>query len=321
MKEGYQEFNLTFRASELIYPAAQNFSDDETPDGTPAPLRLKIVAVTEGVHNQTEIAADELKEMVSRAKEQKEKEGRDRYPVPIVLDHSYRFLDKVGGTLELEYSDKVQTVNGPRPGVIAGIEFWEGTPIQREAAARVRQDPENTYFSIRFYGMLHYDSQNDRYFWTDTILVHIAVVNEPADSNARIMDELSQKSDFSLKGAQENNTGMVNDDLEKRLADVEKENADLKAWKGAQEQAELAAKQQAEQEDLMERASTIADLMTLDPELNKAFVKDLSLEQLKEYRKDLERRLPKESTEKGTADGQLSSDKTTKDLAIELLEG
>ena len=320
MKEGYQEFNLTFRASELISNAAQNFSDEESPEGTPGQLQLKIVAVTEGVHNQTEIAADELKGMGARAKEMKEKEGRDLYPVPIVLDHSYRFLDKVGGTFELEYSDKVQTVNGPCPGVTAGIEFWEGTAIQREAAARVRQDPENTYFSIRFYGMLHYDSQNDRYFWTDTVLVHIAVVNEPADSNARIMDELSQKSDFSLKGAQENNTGMGNDDLEKRLDALEKENADLKAWKDAQEQAELAAKQQAAQEDLMERAGAIADLIVIDPEIDKEFLRDLSLDQLRKYKADLERRLPKESTEKGTASGALGSDKTTDELARRLVE-
>ncbi|MBN2734735.1 MAG: hypothetical protein JXQ82_07765 [Methanomicrobiaceae archaeon] len=316
MKEGYQNFDLTVRASDLILQEAFNFSEDEPEDNKP--LQRRIIAVTEGVHNQTEVSAAELKEMTARAEDIKSKENRDLFPVPIVLDHSYRFLDKIGGTFALEYSDKVQTSDGKIAGIIADIEFWEDTPIQKEVAARIRRDPENTYFSIRFYGMLHYDSQNDRYFWSDMVLVHIAVVNEPADGNARIMDELC-KSDFSLKSVQENNTGMGIEDLEKRLDTLEKENSNLRAWKDSKEQAELAAKQQSEKEDFVERASVLAEIMNLDNGINKGFVKNLSLEQLKEYKADLERRLPKTSTEKGAA-GQMSSEQSIEDLAKKLVE-
>ncbi len=298
MKEGPQSFDLTVRASDLILPEAYNFSEDKP--GENKPLQRRIIAVTEGVHNQTEVSAAELKEMVARADEIKSKENRELYPVPIVLDHSYRFLDKTGGTFGLEYSDKIETPNGKLPGVTADIEFWEDTPIQKEVAARIRRDPENTYFSIRFYGMLHYDSQNDRYFWTDMVLVHIAVVNEPADGNARIMDELS-KSDFSLKSVQENKTVMENADFEKRLADLEKENTSLRAWKDSKEQAELAVKEAANKEDLHKRAQVIAELMALDKSYDKELVESFSLEQLEKYKASLERLFPKDSSEKGTA--------------------
>ncbi|RLI75993.1 hypothetical protein DRP05_13690 [Archaeoglobales archaeon] len=124
--------------------------------------------------------------MVDAAIQLKEQEGRDYFAAPLVLDHSYRFLDKVGSTFNLFYDEE-------RKAAIADVEFWNFTPMLKEVAERVKRDPENTYFSVRVRGRLKDDNSI-----TDLKLIHIAVVLEPADSNARIIGELNEKEGFDM---------------------------------------------------------------------------------------------------------------------------
>jgi cell division protein FtsB len=173
--------DLTLSAKEAIVPDVFDFSvsDDE-------PLKRRIVAVSEGIHNGIVFNGEEIRRMVEDAIELKRREGREYFATPLVLDHSYRFLDKVGSTFNLAYDEE-------RKAAIADVEFWNFTPMLKEVAERVKQDPENTYFSVRVRGQLRDDNSI-----TDLKLIHIAVVLEPADSNARIIGELNEKEDFDM---------------------------------------------------------------------------------------------------------------------------
>ncbi len=141
-------------------------------------LRRRIVAVSEGKHNGILFSGEEIRVMVDRAIALKEQEKREYFAAPLVLDHSHRVLDKVGATYNLFYDEE-------RRAAIADVEFWQYTPMLQEVAKRVEHDPENTYFSVRVKGNLRDDNSI-----TDLQLIHIAVVLEPADKNARIIEEL-----------------------------------------------------------------------------------------------------------------------------------
>jgi hypothetical protein len=174
--------DLSISAKEAIIPDIFDFS--ETDD---KPLKRRIVAVSEGVHNGIRFSGDEIRRMVEDAIKLKEEENRDYFATPLVLDHSYRFLDKVGSTFNLSYDEEGKAA-------IADIGFWQFTPMLKEVAERVKQDPENTYFSVRVKGKL---TDDDLIY--DLKLIHIAVVLEPADSNARIIEKLeSQREDSDI---------------------------------------------------------------------------------------------------------------------------
>ena len=144
------------------------------------PLRRRIIAVSEGIHNGINFRGEEIRRMVQAAVELKEQEGRDYFAAPLVLDYSGRFLDKVGSTYNLIYDEE-------RKAAVADVEFWQFTPMLKEVAERVRRDPENTYFSVRVKGRLREGNEI-----TDLQLINIAVVLGPADSNARIIGELKE---------------------------------------------------------------------------------------------------------------------------------
>jgi hypothetical protein len=173
--------DLVSRASELFVPHP-GFADLRGEGGEGTPLRRRIVAVSEGRHNGILFRAEEIRAMVERAGERETK-----YVAPIILDHSSRFLDKVGGAYRLEAGEHP---DDGRPAAIADVEFWNTTSMLREVAERVRLDPENTFFSVRVQGELREDPADGEYL-TDMRLIHIAVVNEPADPNARLISELS----------------------------------------------------------------------------------------------------------------------------------
>ncbi len=88
------------------------------------PLRRRIIAVSEGIHNGINFSGEEIRRMVQAAVELKEQEGRDYFAAPLVLDHSGRFLDKVGSTYNLIYDEE-------RKAAVADVEFWQFTPMQR----------------------------------------------------------------------------------------------------------------------------------------------------------------------------------------------
>jgi hypothetical protein len=168
--------DLTVSAKDAIIPDVFDFSETED-----KPLRRRIIAVSEGRHNGINFSGDEIRLMVEDAIRLKEEENRAYFAVPLVLDHSYRFIDKVGSTFNLFYDEE-------RKAAIADVEFWQFTSMLKEIAERVKRDPENTYFSVRVRGQLRDDNSI-----TDLKLIHIAPVLEPADSNARIIGELKDE--------------------------------------------------------------------------------------------------------------------------------
>jgi hypothetical protein len=163
-------------------------------------LRRRIIAVHEGTHNGIEFRGNEIRKMVKAAQELKEQEGRKYFKVPIILDHSPYFLDKVGATYELKVG---KHPDDGKIAAIADVEFWNTAPILQEVAERVRLDPENTYFSVRVRGKIGEDKTGEPYLY-DMILVHIAVVNEPADQGAKMISELSAIPAHETPKADEN---------------------------------------------------------------------------------------------------------------------
>lgn len=313
-KTGEAIFDLSLRVVDAIIP--YEGYGDLAKGGSTEPVKFRHIAISEGKHNGDRFSADELKKMVEDAIALKQSEGREKFAVPVVVDHSYSFLDKVGATIGLSFEEEVKVGNKTvKNAVVADIELWRDTPREQEVATKVLRDPENTFFSVRIRGMLHYDHSNDEYFWSDLRLIHNSIVNEPADSNARLIEELSHKgvpdADFALYSAPENSAGMGNDS-EKRLADLEAEISALKTQLDAQKAPPAPA------ENVLERATALAEIFRLDPDVNREFVSSLSKDQLVAYRADLERRAPAgENSGKSKApegSGQLSAEDRAKRL-------
>lgn len=165
-------------------------------------LLRRVVAVSEGVWNGIEFSADEIRKMVDQCVQSKTNSFKgDYYPVPIILDHSDKYLDKVGGTVQLGYSME-------RTAAIADIHLWEDDAVQKAVIARIQRDPENTFFSVRVRGQLG-ESKLDN-AWaklSDMQLIHLAIVNEPACSEATIIGELTaeeQKRYEAMEGCSMN---------------------------------------------------------------------------------------------------------------------
>ena len=315
-------FDFKVRASEVIVPMSQetgipdelDIDRKDAGDQESLSLTPTIIAVSEGIHNGTEVTAAELKKMVDRAHGEM---SDGIYPVPIVLDHSDRFLDKVGSTLELEFHESYPADSENLAAVIARIEFWEDTPIQKEAAARIRRDPANTFFSIRFAGRLNFPKmRDDPPVWSDMHLIHIAVVNEPADSNARIIRFSKAKSDFDLYSDRPDTIPMEQtEDFEARISALE---AALSKQKESEAKAEFEQAKADQTAQLHRRAELLVSLKQLDPEYNQDFVNSLSNEQLDNYNASIERLFPKDSNEKGSfANAQTD---TVETLARKLME-
>ena len=315
-KTGEAFFDLSLRVVDAIIPL-EGYGDLTAKGDPTEPLKFRHIAISEGKHNGDRFSADELKKMVEDALTLKQSEGREKFAAPVVVDHSYSFLDKMGATIGLSFEEEVKVGNKTvKNAVVSDIELWRDTPREQEVATKVLRDPENTCFSVRIRGMLHYDHSNDEYFWSDLRLIHNSIVNEPADQNARLIEELSHKdapaADFPLYSVSENSAGMGTEDFEKRLARVEAENADLKKQLDAQKAPPAPA------ENVLERATALAEIFRLDPDVNREFVSGLSKEQLVAYRADLERRAPAgDNSGKGKAPeggAQLSAEDRAKRL-------
>lgn len=263
-------------------------------DGEIKGMKRRIVAISEGVHNGIQFRASEIEEMVQASNEQKTSENRSVHKAPLVVDHSDRIIDKVGNTFALEYSTDPANDN---PAALADVEFWAGTPMLDEVVFRVHKDPENTFFSVRVRG--EWMKDDDGEYLSHLKLIHIAVVNEPADSNARILGELSEnngQSDFSLNNQQEESPNMVDatdtiKELQKEVAELKKENADLKASEA----------------ELDDRVQLMSEILATDPAIDKDFIKSMSKDQLTQYKAELERAATaaaeKKSTERSMSSG------------------
>jgi hypothetical protein len=329
------ERTYLFRGSDIIVPLTQR---DLKADDPKAGLKRQIIATSEGVWNGDLFSADEIAKSVQDAVQQKETLGMSTYfPIPLVLDHDDKFLNKVGSTYDLSFQEEVQLRNkNVKNCAVASVEFWTGTPMLDEVAARVLKDPENTNFSVRIRGMLNYDPDKDQYYWTNFRIVHIAPVLEPADPDAQMIGELAKKraaaavsADFSLSANTPDAGTMApptTEDLQKQLASLQEKYDNLSREVEQSKTADAAKKATdaaaATAADLEAKAMLLAEIFALDKEVDKAFVKTLSKEQLASYKTDLERRVTLGTSEKGKnlgAGGSGGGQPTAEDYARQLL--
>ncbi len=113
-------------------------------------------------------------------------------------------------------------------------------------------------------------------------------------------------------------------DFEKRLTSLEQSVGKIVSYQEKQIADQTAKVQAAAQEDLMDRADTIAAIFALDPEAPRPFLKTLNKDQLKTYKADLERRKAAAAPPadgKGQAGGAASTELSLEQKAAKFLEG
>ncbi len=313
-----------FRASDIfITPTQQDLKADPT-----AGLKRKIIATSEGTWNGDLFSAEEIQKSVQDALNVKESNQLQYFAIPLILDHGYEFLDKVGATFDLTFEKEVKIRNKTiLNAAVASVEFWTGTPILDEVAARVQKDPENTFFSVRIRGLLNYDQDKDITFWTNFRIIHIAPVLEPADPDAQMIGELARKNlagtasarDFSLSAISQDQDTMAT--KEEEFAALEGKVNDLtgivKKFVEGSEAANAQKTEQAAAADLADKAVVMAEIFALDKDVDRDFVKTLNKDQLSAYKADLERRVNTGTSEKGKASG--GGAPTVEDYAKKLL--
>lgn len=254
-------------------------------------LRRRIHAIGVGVFNGFTFTEDEVKKMVQASHEQRDKEKTKYFKVPIVLDHSNEFLKKVGATFDLRYDKK--------EGAVADIELWDKTPAQEQTQELVKLDPENTFFSVRVRGKEFWDEENGAIGLMDLRLIHIAIVNEPADANARILGELSRdpdsneaEPDFSLSPSEANTGNMP----EQEITDLKKENETLQTSVASlteqvkslqQEKTSLEADLSKTREKITQYLQ--AEIKAVDNGVNEALLTSMNIEQLMSFREEVAR--------------------------------
>jgi len=328
------ERTYLFRGSDIIIPPTQQDLKSADPN---TGLKRQIIATSEGTWNGDLFPADEIEKSVQDATQHKESEGLSSYfPIPLVLDHVDNFLNKVGSTYDLSFQEEVQLRNKKvKNCAVASVEFWTGTPMLDEVAARVLKDPENTNFSVRIRGMLNYDPDKDQYYWTNFRIIHIAPVLEPADPDAQMIGELAKKraaatsADFSLSANPPDSATMAPptiEDLQRDLTAL-KEKYDNLSREVEQSRTADAAKKAGEaaataSADLEAKAMLLAEIFALDKDVDKSLVKSLNKDQLTAYKADLERRANLGTSEKGKSLGSNGSgggQPTADDYARQLL--
>ncbi|PKG32407.1 hypothetical protein [Methanoregula sp.] len=326
MKEPQEiERTYIFRAEDVLIPRTEQDLKAADPQ---AGLKRKIIATSERTWNGDLFPAEEIKKAVQDAIKHKETEGFTYYPIPLILDHSWQFLDKVGATFDLTFEPEVKIRNKTiKNAMVASVEFWTGTPMLDEVAARVQKDPEGTFFSVRIRGLLNYDQDKDVTYWTNFRVIHIAPVLEPADPDAQMIGELARNQaaergsrDFSLSANHKNQETMPKDEDFKALEDNVK---DLSAKVDkflSQKEADNAQKaEETAAADLTEKATIMAEIFGLDKDVDRNFVKSLSKDQLLAYKVDLERRVNTGTSEKGKAAGGSGGAPSVEDLAKKLM--
>jgi len=303
------ERTYLFRASDIFIPQTQQDLKADPAAG----LKRKIIATSEGVWNGDLFSAEEIQKSVQDAIQLKDSEQLQYFAIPLILDHGYEFLDKVGTTFDLTFEKEVKIRNKTvLNAAVASVEFWTGTPMLDEVAARVLKDPEGTYFSVRIRGLLNYDQNKDQTYWTDFRITHIAPVLEPADPDAQMIGELAKKTpvsraaDFSLSAVTPDAPLMAPptvEDLQREIATLKERNADLEAKYKQTQTADAQKAELAAAADLEAKALLLAEVFALDKDVDKNFVKTLNKDQLTAYKADLERRVNTGTSEKGKSSG------------------
>lgn len=323
MSTGPRIFDLTFRAVDCIVPPDSADLAKEKDGGA---VKRRVVAITEGTWNDTVFRADELAKVPENTERRKGRNAQEGLNVPLVIDHSDDILKRVGTTLAMT-AGGVEKDGKELTAVILDHEFQQITSVQKDVAALVKAKPDEILFSIRAGGDLKYDGVTGEYYWTDLWIDHNSIVTDPACANTGIVEELSKKSDSPFYAADKNLTGMEPADFEKRLTSLEQSVGKIVSYQEKLIADQAAKDQAAAQEDLMERADTLAAIFALDPEAPRPFLKTLNKDQLKTYKADLERRKAAAAPPappadgKGQAGGAAPTELSLEQKATKFLEG
>ena len=321
MSTGPKIFDLTYRAVDCIVPPDTADLAKEKDGGA---VKRRVVAITEGKWNDTVFRPDELDKVPENTERRKGRDARKNLNVPLVIDHSDDLLKRIGSTLAIT-TGTVEKDGKQIKALILDHEFQQTTSVQQDVAALVKAAPDEILFSIRVGGDLKYDGVTGEYYWTDLWVDHNSIVTNPACANTGIVEELAKKrSDSPFYVAPENLTGMEPADFEKRLTSLEQSVGKIVSYQEKLIADQAAKEQAAAQEDLMERADTLAAIFALDPEAPRPFLKTLNKDQLKTYKADLERRKAAAAPPadgKGQAGGAAPTELSLEQKAAKFLEG
>lgn len=320
MNTGPQIFDLTFRAVDCIVPPDSADLAKEKEGGA---VKRRVVAITEGKWNDTVFRSEELDKVPENTERMKGRDARNNLNVPLVIDHSDDLLKRIGTTLAMT-AGTIEKDGKQIKALILDHEFLQTTSVQKDVVALVKAAPDEILFSIRACGDLKYDGVTGEYYWTNLWVAHNSIVTSPACANTGIMDELAKKSDSPFYADPKNLTDMELADFERRLSSLEQSVGKIVSYQEKLIADQAAKEQAAAQEDLMERADTLAAIFALDPEAPRPFLKTLNRDQLKAYKADLERRKAAAAPPadgKGQAGGAASTELSLEQKANKFLEG
>lgn len=329
MGDKIQDVMIYFQAKDLIIEdRVINLENGETR------LRRKIAAITEGVHNQINFEKEEIEKAALATRALAEQEGRTEI-VPAVIDHCDSIECLIGAATEIS-AGKVKTTDGKSvQAIILGVDYDEDTPRQRDAAAIIRKHPALVMNSIRARGKIAEDEKGALYM-KDFILVHLGHVLDPADRNAKGIEQsrtsCSRKkggrpADFALNTAAADATGMGENDqarlqeLEAKVAELTARNQDLEAKVQAKdtELAETkAALEQARKEPI------VAAILARKPDFNQDLLKEMTHTQLQALQTELQALAPTPGTRntgKGSAAGGAGQAELTAEQKADALFG
>lgn len=212
-----------FSASDME-EIAYDFSADDNATETPV-IRRRIVAVSEGRHNNIVFGGAELQKMVKNCVDLKAQKNSPFINAPITVGHTDNPLLKVGTPYDLRYDPTTKAA-------IADVLFWQDTAVQKDLSRLIKQDPDNTFFSVRVVGKM-----DDEGAMHDLKLIHIANVIQPADSNAKMLAELSDDSEAEdLSKKEKPSEDPVSDDDSEEDGDGESDGDEISKDKEAPEE-------------------------------------------------------------------------------------
>ncbi len=320
MSTGPRIFDLTFRAVDCIVPPDSADLAKEKEGGA---VKRRVVAITEGKWNDTVFRPEELDKVPENTERMKGRDARNNLNVPLVIDHSDDLLKRIGTTLAMT-TGTIEKDGKQIKALILDHEFLQTTSVQKDVVALVKAAPDEILFSIRACGDLKYDGVTGEYYWTNLWVDHNSIVTSPACANTGIMEELAKKSDSPFYADPKNLTDMELADFERRLSSLEQSVGKIVSYQEKLIADQAAKEQAAAQEDLMERADTLAAIFALDPEAPRPFLKTLNKDQLKAYKADLERRKAAAAPPadgKGLAGGAAPTELSLEQKANKFLEG
>lgn len=290
----YAEADYTLQFTKALIPtkATTDHTKTDEPD-----KEYLLIAITEGIFNDTEFTAEELSLMKQRADEAW---AKNKTAAPMMSGHTAEFLQKVGKTLGYEVKT-IDTEDGKKTALLQKIQLWNTTSVQKDIAALIEQDPDNCYSSVRVGGMQVYNTSTGRWQWTNSQIIHNAFTTEPACPYAGVVTNHT-KSDSPFLPESRKSEGMT-DNTEARLTKIETIVSTLAADHQKAKAAEF-------EDAVKQRANLMAKILQTDPQVNQDFLAKMPTELLPDYHADLQQRAAKAAAAAAEGKGDTGAGRT-----------